>query len=90
MHFNELLIRFRTHVLTIMITMTGGIVLLARMTEGGILHGGVLNGLPVYHLLFVPMSVWIAVFIIDRVYYHNMLIGAVQYGEIIAKQINYQ
>jgi|GEM_PF-2986765 len=87
MHFNELIIKFRTQVLTIMITMTGGILVLARMTENGVFHGPVFSGLPVYYLFIVPISIWVAVFLIDRVYYHNMLIGAVKYGQAISKHL---
>jgi hypothetical protein len=70
MHFNDLILRFRSFTLTTFVTLVGAIVAISKL--------GVIPT-PSIHLLFVLMFfLWLTSFIIDFRYYHRLLLGSVK------------
>lgn len=72
-HFNDLIMRFRTSVLTVFVTAIGAVVTLARLSSG-------LHKSDVIFLAALPMILWFTSFVIDYFYYHRMLLGAVAHS----------
>lgn len=68
-HFNDLIIRFRSIVLTVFVTMVGASV--ALNAEGKI------NEELFYAILFIILVFWFTSFVLDHYYYHKLLLGSV-------------
>ena len=71
MHFNSLLIQLRLRALAGISVIAG----LAGIFSGG--SDGGLNWMLMAFILFVLLFVWLSIYVIDRLYYQNLLSGAV-------------
>lgn len=69
MHFNDLILRFRSVVLTAFVAFMGAIVALEKTLN--------LFGSERLLIVGIPLTLWIAAFILDFFYYHRLLLGAV-------------
>ena len=69
MHFNDLIIRFRTLTLTTFAALVGAAITIAKTASLTEIELGILLGLPVVF--------WITAWLIDFFYYHRLLLGAV-------------
>jgi hypothetical protein len=71
MHFNDLILRFRTILLTVFATIAGALVTLSRVAPTALKTGD-------YNALgYLLLAFWILAYFIDIFYYHRMLLGAV-------------
>jgi hypothetical protein len=70
MHFNELIIKFRSITLTTFGTLIGAAIAVTKLT--------VLKADDLYLILFIIATLWLTAFILDFFYYHRLLLGAVQ------------
>jgi len=75
MHFNDLIIRFRTTVLTVLVALLGAFAAAAKSEypKWAVQDIG--------FLLFFPIAFWATACIIDIFYYHRLLLGAVAQAE---------
>lgn len=69
MHFNDLIIRFRASTLTILAALFGGSIALVKFAP---------NDVSLLLIYGVPLLFWFSAFIIDMLYYHRLLLGAVE------------
>jgi len=70
MHFNDLILRFRTVTLTAFATLGGALIAIQRITK--------LTDREVVALVIVLCALWITSFIIDFFYYQRLLLGSVK------------
>ncbi len=70
MHFNDLIIRFRSIVLTAFITLIGASVALNS--------AGRINEIQSMIMLAMIAALWITAFVMDYCYYHRLLLGSVR------------
>jgi hypothetical protein len=69
MHFNDLIIKFRSVALTTYVALIGGAIAVSRVLS-----------LPLetfIFLLFLPAGFWASAFLLDYFYYHKLLLGSV-------------
>jgi len=69
MHFNDLILRFRSITLTAFVTLIGATVAIGKIVS--------LPELDLFLILALPATLWITAFIIDFCYYHRLLLGSV-------------
>lgn len=69
MHFNDLIIRFRTLTLTTFAALVGAAITIGKAAALSQLELGI--------LLWLPCMFWISAWVIDFFYYHRLLVGAV-------------
>lgn len=69
MHFNDLILRFRSFILTAFFVLLSAIIGMQKIRP--------LKENEYFLLLLIPCIFWISAFIVDFFYYHKMLIGAV-------------
>jgi len=69
MHFNDLIIRFRSIVLTAFITLVGASVALQKAEQ--------LDEKHILELLILLCVLWLTAFVLDFFYYHRLLLGSV-------------
>jgi hypothetical protein len=69
MHFNDLIIRFRSVALTSFVALAGAAVTVSNAFE--------LDGAALGVVMVLPFIFWIAALAIDLFYYHELLLGAV-------------
>jgi len=74
MHFNDLIIRFRSFTLTAYTTIFAGVLAFGKFGAAN----GELDIVAVLLLSLIPNLLWLSAFIIDLKYYHRMLNGAVK------------
>lgn len=68
-HFNDLILRFRTIILTAFLTLSGVIIAVSSKLKIGTAS--------LKWLIIFPMAIWVIAFILDFFYYQKMLIAAV-------------
>ena len=71
MHFYDLIIRFRTTVLTVLVAFLGALAAAAKSENLG------LTQQDTKFLLCFPAAFWATAFVVDFCYYHRLLLGAV-------------
>ena len=71
MHFNDLILRFRSIVLSVFITTLGIIYGLGE---------SIIKDASINKIYFLPVVFWFSCFIIDFFYYQKLLIGSVDYA----------
>ena len=69
MHFNDLILRFRTITLTAFISMIGATIAIVKIVS--------LTKWDIFLIFLIPITLWLAAFIIDFGYYHRLLLGSV-------------
>lgn len=69
MHFNDLIIRFRSLILTAFITLIGATLALQKTER--------IEGNQVIEFLFLVLILWGTAFVLDFFYYHRLLLGSV-------------
>jgi hypothetical protein len=69
MHFNDLIIKFRSIALTTFVTFAGGAIALENLLS--------LKWPDVLVILLLPCGFWFSCFLLDYYYYHRLLLGAV-------------
>lgn len=69
MHFNDIVLRFRTMSLTAFVTLIAAIIALSKIAT--------LNRATVVLLMCMPLILWVAAGALDFFYYHRLLLGAV-------------
>jgi uncharacterized protein with PQ loop repeat len=74
MHFNDLIIKYRTAILTVFITLGGALLTIKKTLTIGISESDF------FHLCILLAAFWFFAFLIDILYYHQLLIGAVRYA----------
>ena len=74
MHFNDLILRFRSIVLTAFVTLIGATIAIGKIGKIGSVS---LSRRDVLVISALPAILWITAFIIDFFYYHRMLLGSV-------------
>jgi hypothetical protein len=73
MHFNDIVLRFRTMALTAFVTLIAAIIALSKIAT--------LNRATVILLMCMPLILWTAAGALDLCYYHRLLLGAVTQAE---------
>lgn len=73
MHFNDVVLRFRTMALTAFVTLIAAIIALSKIAT--------LNRATVVLLICMPLILWAAAGALDFFYYHRLLLGAVTQAE---------
>jgi len=69
MHFNDLIIRFRSVSLTVLFALIGGLASISKIIPSVEFSW--------IFLVALPLGFWIASFVLDFFYYHRLLLGAV-------------
>lgn len=70
---HDLIIKFRTAILTAFVAITGAIFAIAKLQN--------LDKKIVMLLCSIPLLLWVMAFIIDFFYYRNLLLGSVKFAE---------
>jgi len=70
MHFNDLILRFRSITLTAFVTLIGAIVAIGKL--------GIIQPNSIQLLFLLVFILWATSFIIDYLYYHRLLLGSVK------------
>lgn len=70
MHFNDLILRFRSIILTVFVALLGAIITIMKVIPQLSFSDFIL-------LLAIPTTLWLTAFIIDYGYYHRLLMGSV-------------
>ena len=70
MHFNDLILRFRSITLTAFVTLIGAVVAIGKL--------GILQPDSIHLLFLLVFILWATSFIIDYLYYHRLLLGSVK------------
>jgi hypothetical protein len=73
MHFNDLILRFRSVILTTYVTLIGAVTAISKL--------GVISEKSVFPLFLLVFSLWVTSFFIDFFYYHRLLIGSVRQAD---------
>lgn len=73
MHFNDIVLRFRTMALTAFVTLIAAIIALSKIAT--------LNRATVILLMCMPLILWITSGALDYFYYHRLLLGSVVQAE---------
>lgn len=69
MHFNDLILRFRSITLTAFVTLVGATVAIEKFVQ--------LSKSDIFLISSLPATLWLTAFIIDFGYYHRLLLGSV-------------
>ncbi len=69
MHFNDLIIRFRSIVLTALVTLVGASVALGKTS--------LIDNTQIVTLIAILLVLWGTAFVLDYFYYHRLLLGSV-------------
>ena len=72
MHFNDLILRFRSVTLTVFVTLVAAAATVLKSVPA-------LNISP-YVLYGVPLVFWLTTFVVDLLYYHRLLLGSVAHA----------
>lgn len=88
MHFNDLQLRIRNFAILIVSAFVGGFGVALKENYLVEIHG---TAIPVASLLFfVAALIWLAFYLMDTLWYHPLLMGAVEHGRLLEEKMRQQ
>ncbi|MCM2480650.1 hypothetical protein [Burkholderia glumae] len=88
MHFNDLQLRIRNFAILIVSAFVGGFGVALKENYLVEIHGA---AIPVASLLFfVAALIWLAFYLMDTLWYHPLLMGAVEHGRLLEEKMREQ